>query len=283
MSSQVLHPSSRGFNHLFHIVNPSPWPLYTAWSLFGLMTSLVTWFQSYSYSFELVFYSLIGVCLILGCWWRDVIRESTYEEKHNTFIRQGLLLGMLLFIVSEAMFFAAFFWAFFHSSLVPSDVLGGVWPPVFIETISPWGLPALNTMILLLSGATITRSHHALKWIPNYRTYVSMLRLTKVLTWLAVTVALGVTFLVCQAVEYHYAPFLITDGIYGRTFYLLTGFHGFHVTIGTVFLAVCLWRAFRLHFTATKHVGYKSAIWYWHFVDVVWIFLFAVVYVWGGR
>lgn len=272
-----------GFKHKFHIVDPSPWPLFTAWSIFSLMASTVTLFQGYPYSLETTLYALLSVCFILGFWWRDVIRESTYENKHNVFIRRGLLLGMLLFIASEVMFFLAFFWAFFHSSLVPAAAIGGVWPPVFIDTISAYGLPALNTVLLLLSSATLTRAHHALKGVTHYQRYYFRMLLVKVLTWLGLTVGLGVIFLACQAFEYYYAPFLLSDGIYPSTFYLLTGLHGFHVTVGTIFLAVCFWRALRLHFTATKQVGLKSAIWYWHFVDAVWLIVFGAVYVWGGR
>jgi len=205
-------------------------------------------------------------------WWRDVVREATYQGHHTVAVARGLRYGMLLFILSEVMFFVAFFWAFFHASLAPAVGLGAVWPPVGIQVLDPWGLPALNTAILLTSGASVTWAHHAL--VAGYR--------QSAVAALVVTVALAAVFTAVQGFEYVEAPFSISDGVYGSTFYMATGFHGFHVLVGTLFLAVCLVRARWGHFTPRHHVGFEAAAWYWHFVDVVWLILFVAIYWWGG-
>ena len=200
-------------------------------------------------------------------------------------MRKGLLMGMMLFIVSEIMFFFGFFWAFFHSSLVPSPYIGGVWPPKMLQVVSPWELPLVNTLCLLLSGVTLTISHRQLNGLSYYNYFGSSQWSTiqRLINWLLVTIGLGVFFLGCQAFEYYFANFTFQDTVYGGTFYILTGLHGMHVLVGTIFLIVCLWRASNLHFTLWKQVGFKSAVWYWHFVDVVWIFLYLVIYVWGNK
>ncbi len=177
---------------------------------------------------------------------------------------------MVLFIVSEIMFFFAFFWAYFHSSLVPTIEIGSIWPPAGIEVFNPWGVPLLNTFLLLLSGLTITYAHHAL--LLGYYFYVK--------DGLLMTVFLAILFTLFQGYEYFEAPFSIADGIYGSTFFMATGFHGFHVIIGTTFIVVCLFRIH--HFTREHHVGFEAAAWYWHFVDVVWLFLFVSIYWWGS-
>jgi cytochrome c oxidase subunit 3 len=186
---------------------------------------------------------------------------------------------MILFIASEVMFFVAWFWAYFNTALFPSDVhdvartvfTGGVWPPKSIETFDPWHLPLLNTLILLTSGTTVTWAHHAL--LENDR---------EGLKWgLILTIALGLTFTCVQAYEYSHAAFAFSGNIYGATFFMATGFHGAHVIIGSIFLIVCLIRTLKGHFSPTHHLGFEFAAWYWHFVDVVWLFLFACIYVWG--
>jgi len=270
------------FRHQFHIVDPSPWPIFVSMSLWLTLLSVVAVFNKFSGG---VLDLLFGAsCLIVGaiCWWQDIISESTYELKHTPIVRRGLLLGMALFIVSEALLFFGFFWAFFHSSLVPSSALGGVWPPVMIQVISPWKLPLVNTLTLIMSGFTVTIAHRALKNVPYLDTAVRYVYLQKMCFWLLVTVGLAVFFLCCQAFEYYFAEFCLNDTIYGTTFYTLTGLHGAHVIVGTIFLSICLLRASFLHFTSWKQVGFKSAVWYWHFVDVVWILLFFTVYIWGG-
>ena len=216
-----------------------------------------------------------GVCIILYTmiiWWRDVIREGTFEGQHTLVVQRGLRYGMILFIVSEVMFFFAFFWAFFTSSLVPTIEIGAIWPPKGIQVFDPFGVPLLNTLILLSSGATVTWAHHAI--IGGYR--------NQGIYGLVATVVLAILFTYLQATEYLSAGFSIADGIYGSTFFMATGFHGFHVIIGTTFLTVCLARQLRNHFMRTHHVGLEAAAWYWHFVDVVWLFLFVSIYWWGG-
>jgi cytochrome c oxidase subunit 3 len=220
---------------------------------------------------------LAGVLATMFFWWRDILKESAAKGLHSPVVRLGLRYGMILFIASEVMFFVAFFWAYFHFALFPDHVSGAaaataVWPPAGTLTFDPFGLPLLNTMILLLSGCTVTWAHHAL--LENDR--------RSLILGLALTVFLGMFFTFFQAVEYLEAPFQFTGGVYPSTFFLATGFHGFHVIVGTIFLAVCLIRAIRGQFTPEKHFGFEAAAWYWHFVDVVWLFLFICIYWWGA-
>jgi cytochrome c oxidase subunit 3 len=205
-------------------------------------------------------------------WWRDVIRESTFQGHHTLAVQVGLRYGMILFIVSEIMFFFAFFWAFFHSSLAPTIEIGAVWPPAGVQVLDPWAIPFLNTVILLSSGISVTWAHHAI--IAGYRQQTTIS--------LIITIVLAIVFTALQVVEYFEAPFTISDSIYATTFFLATGFHGFHVFIGTLFIAVALVRHLKFHFTTTRHFGFEAAAWYWHFVDVVWLFLFVAIYWWGG-
>ena len=221
----------------------------------------------------------IGVLYTMLSWWTDVVREATYEGHHTRVVQLHHRYGMMMFIASEVMFFAAWFWAYFDASLFPNDPmqyarvekLGGTWPPRGIETFDPWHLPLLNTLILLTSGTTVTWAHHAL--LHNDRQGLKM--------GLWLTVILGLLFTAVQAYEYSHAAFGFSGNIYGATFFMATGFHGAHVIIGTIFLAVCLFRAYLGHFTPQQHLGFEFAAWYWHFVDVVWLFLFTAIYVWG--
>lgn len=229
----------------------------------------------YMHSFKVGFtvLSLGFVCTVVNTslWWRDIVREGTFEGAHTLLVQHGLRFGMVLFIVSEVMLFFAFFWAFFHSALNPVPEIGCVWPPKGIEVISPWLIPLLNTTLLLTSGASLTWAHSAL--LGGYR--------LETITALLLTLVFAVLFTMFQAYEYVNAPFHISDGIYGSTFYMLTGLHGFHVIVGTLFLTVALYRAVAHHYTTQNHIGFEAAAWYWHFVDVVWIFLFLAVYTWG--
>jgi cytochrome c oxidase subunit 3 len=222
----------------------------------------------------------IGVLYTFIAWWRDVVREAQYGGFHTRVVQISHRYGMILFIASEVMFFVAWFWAYFNTALFPDAgpevariaFTGGVWPPKGIETFDPWHLPLLNTLILLTSGTTVTWAHHAL--LEDDR---------QGLKWgLILTIALGATFTCVQAFEYSHAHFNFAGNIYGATFFMATGFHGAHVIIGTVFLTVCLARALAGHFTPKQHLGFEFAAWYWHFVDVVWLFLFACIYVWGS-
>ena len=261
------------YKHPYHLVDPSPWPLVGAFAGAALVTGIVM--IAHYGSWWLAIVGLLGVLATMFFWWRDVLKESKAPGLHSAVVRLGLRYGMILFIASEVMFFVAFFWAFFHFALYPDHVSGAaraVWPPQGVLTFDPFGLPLLNTMILLLSGCTVTWAHHSL--IEGDR--------KGLVAGLALTVFLGISFTGFQIVEYMEAPFAFTGGVYPSTFFLATGFHGFHVMVGTIFLAVCLIRAMRGDFTPQKHFGFEAAAWYWHFVDVVWLFLFVVIYWWGA-
>lgn len=258
--------------HSFHLVDPSPWPLISAFSALMLTFGGVLYMHGYKGGFFLLKFGFIMILFMMYCWWRDVIREATFEGQHTLSVQAGLKMGMILFIVSEIMFFFAFFWAFFHSSFNPSLAIGGVWPPAFLVTLDPWKIPLLNTILLLSSGATVTWAHICLCSGDKQELNRS----------LAITVILAIIFTLLQGYEYATAPFSISDSVYGSCFYMATGFHGFHVIIGTCFLAVCLCRVNLDHFTKEHHFGFEAAAWYWHFVDVVWLFLFITIYWWGS-
>jgi cytochrome c oxidase subunit 3 len=264
-------------HHDYHLVNPSPWPAVGAISALALALGFISFLHGGSLLWTIP--GFIGVFYTFWVWWKDVIHEA-HTGHHTPVVQLHLRYGMILFIASEVMFFVAWFWAFFDASLNPDDPVqvarslftGGIWPPEGTEVFDPWHLPLLNTLILLTSGTTVTWAHHAL--IHNDR---------RGLIWgLVLTIALGATFTAVQVYEYANAAFSFGGGIYGTTFFMATGFHGFHVLVGTIFLLVCLFRAMRGHFTPQQHFGFQAAAWYWHFVDVVWIFLFFFIYVWGG-
>jgi cytochrome c oxidase subunit 3 len=259
--------------HSYHLVDPSPWPLVAALGAFMLTTGLVLYMHRYTGGWDLFLRGFVIILYVMYTWWRDVVREATFEEQHTFPVQRGLRLGVLLFIVSEVMFFFAFFWAFFHSSLSPAVSIGTVWPPLAIIPIEAYSIPLTNSFILISSGATVTWAHHALILRSKKQTLIALI----------LTVVLAVIFTLLQVLEYTEAPFNISDGIYGSCFYMTTGFHGFHVFIGTMALFVSLIRIVFNHFTNTRHLGFESAIWYWHFVDVVWLFLFVTVYWWSNR
>lgn len=301
---------SHAKHHDYHLVDPSPWPVLAALSAFIMAVGFIIWMHSmgggegvFGIRGSSVFF--IGAASLVAMayfWWRDVVREA-HSGHHTPVVQLHLRYGMILFITTEVMFFAAWFWAYFDAALFPdgishlpvilpdgtvepsetvvglvqrNELTGGQWPPVpsdaFQSTFDPWGLPLVNTLILLLSGTTVTWAHHSL--LENDR---------KGLIWgLALTVCLGVIFTLLQAYEYGHAAFNYAGHIYGATFFMATGFHGAHVIIGTIFLFVCLMRALKGHFTPKQHFGFEAAAWYWHFVDVVWLFLFACIYVWGA-
>jgi len=258
--------------HPYHLVDPSPWPLVSSISCLVTAVGAAMFMHSFHNGDYVLLTGLIMVIGSMSVWWRDVIRESTFNGCHTKTVQLGLRYGMILFIVSEVMFFVAFFWAFFHSSLSPAIELGAVWPPTSINPFNPWGIPLLNTLILLLSGATVTWAHHEIL-------SAHIVRATRALL---LTLFLAVAFTAFQAYEYIEASFKISDGIYGSTFYMATGFHGFHVLIGTFFLSVAFFRLTRNHFSKKHHFGFEAAAWYWHFVDVVWLFLFVTIYWWGN-
>lgn len=256
--------------HAYHIVNPSPWPLTGALSALLITSGLIIWFH-----FNSILLLLLGLTtniLTMYQWWRDIIRESTFQGHHTPAVQKGLRYGIVLFIVSEVFFFAGFFWAFYHSSLAPTPELGACWPPTGIAPLNPLEVPLLNTSVLLASGVSITWAHHSL--IEGSRKHI--------LQALFITISLGVYFTLLQASEYYEASFTISDGVYGSTFFIATGFHGLHVIIGSTFLTVCFLRQLYFHFTSSHHFGFEAAAWYWHFVDVVWLFLYVSIYWWGS-
>ncbi len=265
--------------HPFHIVELSRWPILTSASLLFMAIGAVMAMHGSIVGWYIFSVSIIALGFSLYSWWRDVVHEGLVEKQHTEPVRLGLRIGMVLFIVSETMFFFAFFWSFFKASLFPEGILEGLWvikagswPPAGIAVFDPWDLPFINTLILLLSGTTVTWAHYAMEE-NNQKDCV---------TALGMTVLLGMSFTLLQAYEYHHAAFKLNDGIYAANFYLATGFHGLHVIIGSIFLAVCYFRARSGDFFyGGGHLGFEFAAWYWHFVDVVWLFLFTFVYVWG--
>jgi cytochrome c oxidase subunit 3 len=295
-------------HHDYHLVNPSPWPLVSSIAVTIMMIGAVIWMKGLVAADDasgvasallvkgdkaLFFSGLAGVLVSMFGWWSDVVKESRKGD-HTPVVSIGLRYGMVLFIASEIMFFAAFFWMFFEMAIfhgarehIPEVGLWAdtakawsTWPPKGVETLDAWQLPLLNTVILLLSGTTVTWAHHALQQGDRKATKIG----------LAITIALGVLFTAVQAYEYHHilheGAFFneeaANSGLYGSIFFMATGFHGFHVLIGTIFLTVCPLRILAGQMTPQKHFGFEAAAWYWHFVDVVWLFLFAFVYVTFG-
>ncbi len=269
--------------HDYHLVDPSPWPFIGAVSAFVLAVGFITFIRGMPIAGlqigGLIFgLGAIGVIYTMASWWIDVVKEANRGD-HTRVVQLHHRYGMIMFIASEVMFFVAWFWAYFDVALLPAsenqflrtEIIGGAWPPVGVETFDPWHLPLFGTLVLLTSGTTVTWAHHAL--LENDR---------QGLKWgLWLTVILGAFFTVLQIYEYSHAHFAFSGNIYGATFFMATGFHGAHVVIGTIFLAVCLYRTYIGHFTTERHLGFEFAAWYWHFVDVVWLFLFAAIYVYG--
>ncbi len=265
-------------NHDYHMVEPSPWPF--VGSVATLIMAMGGVFWMHHWTPWVFFIGLAGVLYTFYAWWSDVIKEANNGVDHTPVVQMHHRYGMMLFIASEIMFFVAWFWAYFDGFFRHSDTeqyarvaaTGAAWPPTGVELFDPFHLPLFNTLILLTSGTTVTWAHHAL--LQGDR---------KGLRWgLVLTIALGLLFSCVQALEYSEAGFSFAGNMYGATFFMATGFHGFHVIIGTIFLAICLIRAERGQFTPERHLGFEFAAWYWHFVDVVWLFLFASVYVWGS-
>nr|AJG02537.1 cytochrome c oxidase subunit III [Pararge aegeria] len=257
-------------NHPYHLVDFSPWPLTGAIGVMTLVTGLIKWFHNFNMNLLILGYFII--IMTMYQWWRDICRESTFQGKHTILVSNGLRWGMILFIISEIFFFISFFWAFFHSSLSPNIEIGAMWPPLNIMPFNPFQIPLLNTIILISSGITVTWAHHSLMDNNFSQTTQSLL----------ITIILGIYFTMLQAYEYMEASFTIADSIYGSTFFMATGFHGLHVIIGTLFLLTCFIRHLNYHFSNNHHFGFEAAAWYWHFVDVVWLFLYISIYWWGN-
>jgi cytochrome c oxidase subunit III len=264
-------------NHPYHLVDPSPWPVVGAIAA-GLFTVGMVFYMhdlpvfGHKFGLASIVPGVIGILGTMYFWWRDVVKEGEFQGHHSPVVQIGLRYGMALFIASEVMFFSAFFWAFFDFSLFPREAIDHVWPPKSITPLDPYAIPLLNTLILLTSGCTVTWAHHALREGDR----------KGLIQGLVFTVALGLLFTCIQAYEYSHAPYGFTDTVFASTFFMATGFHGFHVIVGTIFLIVCLVRAIKGHFTPDHHFGFEAAAWYWHFVDVVWLFLFSFVYIWGS-
>lgn len=256
----------------YHLVDPSPWPILTSFALLTLTVSAVMYFHGFEYGGSLLSLGFFLTAFAMIFWFRDVILEGTFLGNHTKQVVRGLALGFALFIVSEVMAFFSVFWGFFHASLSPDVFLGSSWPPLGIDSMNPFGIPLLNTLLLLSSGAFITYSHHALL---NGNRSGSI----KGAFW---TIVLAIIFTALQYFEYSEAGFTFADSVYGTVFYASTGLHGLHVIIGTIFLTVGFVRIILYHLTSDHHLGLESAILYWHFVDVVWLFLFVSVYWWGG-
>lgn len=268
-------------NHDYHLVNPSPWPFVGSVSAFIMAVGAILWFHKIAPPWILII-GVVGVLYTFYAWWSDVIKEAQHGD-HTPVVQMHHRYGMILFIASEVMFFVAWFWAYFDgffNHAAPEQyarlaAMGAHWPPTGVELFNPFHLPLFNTLLLLTSGTTVTWAHHAL--LQNDK---------KGLTWgLVLTILLGLLFTCVQAIEYSEAGFLYGGegaNLYGASFFMATGFHGFHVIVGTIFLIVCLIRAQAGQFTPKHHLGFEFAAWYWHFVDVVWLFLFATIYVWGS-
>jgi cytochrome c oxidase subunit III len=261
-------------SHDFHILNPSSRPLMMSTAVLVLAAGAIGWMHKAGWGMPAFLAGLAAVSAMFFLWWKDVVHEANTGD-HTPVVQLHHRYGMILFIASEVMFFVAWFWAYFNAALYPSvhEGIDGVWPPQGIELLDPFVFPLLNTLILLLSGTSVTWAHHAL--IHDDRKGLK--------NGLWVTIGLGLIFTCVQAYEYHHAEYGMADSIYGAAFYMATGFHGFHVIVGTIFLMVCLARTYKGDFTSRHHFGFEAAAWYWHFVDVVWLFLFIAIYVWGSN
>ena len=258
-------------HHTYHLVDIRPWPLTGSIRAIILTSGLIKWFHQSN--IDLLSTGVLATILTIIQWWRDITREGTFQGLHTKQVVLGLRKGMILFITSEVLFFFSFFWAFFHRRLSPSVELGTIWPPAGIQPFNPFQIPLINTAILLASGVTVTWAHHSII-NANHR---------QALQGLGVTILLGLYFTALQALEYYEARFSMADSVYGASFFVATGFHGLHVIIGSLFLFFCFTRLFSCHFSQSHHFGFEAAAWYWHFVDVVWLFLFTSIYWWGGN
>jgi len=253
--------------HPFHIVLPRPWPLAASLGATALLTRAVRWFKGrWSIGFLL---SLLLLSFVSALWWRDVSREATFNGNHTSWVKDGIKLGIGLFILREVLFFTAWFWGYFHHRTVPVLEEGLRWPPIGVSRLNPLTVPLLNTLILLSSGVTVTWAHYML--LINGNPWAGVVR----------TIVLGGLFTSIQGLEYYESSFTISDRAFGRLFFVTTGFHGTHVIVGVIFL-IRKWIRQRMFLAQhTRHIGVELAIWYWHFVDVVWLFLFTFYYIWG--
>jgi cytochrome c oxidase subunit 3 len=272
IKAALLELRSSYQSHPHHLCNESPWPILTSGAVLAMLSSAALWFNGLDGTGVSLALGLISTTAAMTLWWADCVTEGTHMGHHTKAVQHCLTLGVTLFIVTEACFFLSIFWAYFHSSLAPTVELGCAWPPAGVSALSPMAVPLLNTLLLVGSGATITYGHHAL--IQKNR--------SGALLGVLATVVLAIAFTWLQGLEYEVAGFTMADGAYGSCFFFGTGFHGFHVIIGTIAIAVGFVRVALYHSTSTHHVGLEASILYWHFVDVVWLFLYMVVYWWGA-
>lgn len=253
----------------FHLVTLSPWPILCSFRVYVTIIGILNWFSNFNFYLFVYGVFLIFLCVIQ--WWRDVVRERTYQGFHTKIVVKGLKLGMILFIISEIFFFIRIFWCYFHIFLSPRVEIGGIWPPKNIVIFNPYHIPLLNTVILLSSGVSVTWCHYSL---------LKRLKCESIIR-IIFTILLGIVFTFFQYKEYNDAMFTISDSVYGSIFFMSTGFHGLHVLIGTIFLIVNLLRIIKLNYSCNHHFGFEAAAWYWHFVDVVWLFLYLLIYYWS--
>jgi len=263
-----VHGTGHPVNHPFHLTDESPWPILASFLRLGVTTGLVSWFHINRIA--LLVFRILTLNITSFLWWRDVSREGAFQGLHTIMVFAGLRWGILLFITSEVFFFLSFFWAFFHSALSPNIEVGSSWPPLGVQAFNPWGVPLLNTVVLLSSGISVTWAHKGFLENNHNQCLVS----------LTLTIFLGSYFTFLQGIEYQEASFSISDSVFGSTFFVATGFHGLHVIVGTIFLIVGVFRLRLGILSKGHHLGVTAAIWYWHFVDVVWLFLFCWLYVW---
>lgn len=274
-------------SHFWHLVNPSPWPLVVAFSSLNTFMGLVLTFMGAKTGLIVYICGFFFLVCSTTCWFEEIVSEAKINGTLTEEVKLGLKLGMLLFIVSEIMFFFAFFWAYYSAGLAPSAELGGYWPPRALQIFDVYGIPFSNTLILLLSSVFVTWTHHELvvkhKIFSKENRVTSFKRKWDGLASLFIAIGLAFLFTFCQFREYISAGFYIADGVYASCFFMATGFHGFHVILGTIFLMASFFRLLFFHFTEESHLGLEFAIWYWHFVDVVWLFLFISIYWWGAQ
>jgi len=258
--------------HLYHLVNASPWPLLVSFSLLAVVSGIAFYMHKVAFGGYFTILALICLSYCAFFWFCDIIDEATHSGYHTLVVRKGLRLGFLLFIVSEIMLFFGFFWAFFHGSLSPALEIGSIYPPDGIRVINPFGFPLYNTAILIISGLSVTWAHYSL----------AMNHMKELIDAFCITILLGIFFVFLQMFEYYETAFNFSDSVYACSFFMLTGLHGFHVIVGVSFLSVCFVRLTKRHYMLNHYSGFVFAIWYWHFVDIVWIFLYVTVYLWGN-
>lgn len=261
---------SNFLRHPYHLVDESPWPLLRAIRALFLTSGLLNWFNSNS--LFLLSLSLLSLFLCSFQWWRDVRAEGAYQGLHTGIVELGLRWGIILFIISEIFFFLSFFWAYFHRRLAPSLEVGRLWPPTGVNCLNPIEMPLVNTIVLITSGIRVTWAHHRII-IKNHK---------ETSLGLFLTILLGGIFTALQGIEYFETSFRFADSVYGSVFFIATGFHGLHVLVGSLFLLFCYVRLNKGQFRDKHHFGFEASAWYWHFVDVVWLFLYLVIYWWGS-